>query len=281
MKQAKSISYTFTPQSNLLSSFLKTFWFAPQDVLLRSVEASLFRKLSFTHPILDIGIGDASVAALFYPRKLIIDVGCDVDAVGIKRAQGNKKYKKILVQTAEKMTFTSGKFATVICNSTAEHISRDRTAIKEIGRVLKKGGMLHLTVPSAYLPGMIREFERFDGNPDPKKALKHYNHRVDHKHYHSLEEWKQILSQGKMELIFHKYYFPESSTRVWYHLMKFSTTTLFGREIWSWLGHSRFTPLIPVEWVIWYLENFKLKNAFIQSFETPSGAMLYLLARKK
>lgn len=283
MAKKKATLLQFTPQKKLLIVFLKKFWFAPQDVLLRSVEASIFQRVNLKRPILDIGIGDASIAEMFYPKKLIIDVGCDVDAIGIERARGNKKYKKIQVQNAERMSFPNSKFGSVICNSTAEHITHDKQAIKEMGRVLKKGGHLYLTVPSAYLPEMILELERFEGNTHPKRALTRFNDRVMHKHYRTLGDWRKILAAGKMEIITYKYYFPVSTTRTWYELMRWSTTKLLGREIWSWIGHSRFTQFVPKELVASYLKHFKLQPAFTQAFETSNevGGMVFMLARKK
>lgn len=274
---------TIRPNKTAFSEFLNRYWFAPQDVLLRAVESSIFEAVNIKHPILDVGVGDASIAGIFFPKKLVIDVGCDIDAEGIKRAQGNKKYKKIVVENAERLSFPNSKFASVICNSTAEHITKDGAAIKEFGRVLKKDGLLFLTVPSVFLQEVILEVERFEGNPRPGKTLEHFNKRLAHKHYHTLEEWKKMLAAGKLEIIFHKYYFPEPTTRTWYHSMKFSIAKIAGREMWSWIGHSRFTNLIPKDLVIWYLQNIKLRRDFYQGIEAPEGkgGMLYILARKK
>ncbi len=277
------MSRTFRPKPTLLHNFLEQFWFAPQDVLLRSVEASIMSALTFRHPILDIGIGDASIADLFYPKKLLIEMGVDIDAQGIERAKTSKKYKKIQVANAEKLPFKNSSFATVICNSTCEHITKDAKAISEMGRVLKKGGTLYLTVPSAYLPELIHELERFEGNDKPKQAVRRFNQRVAHKHYRSLDDWKKVMAKAKLEVIVHKYYFPKMTTWTWYRLMRFSITKFAGREMWSWIGHSRFTNFIPSSFVKLLLEKLVLRRAFILAFDTHDdvGGMLYLESRKK
>lgn len=273
----------FIPKPSILNKFLSQFWFAPQDVLLRSTEAVILQTVSLPHPILDVGIGDASIADIFYPRSLVIDHGVDLDSDGINRAKSSKKYKKVSVANAEKLPFKSASFATVICNSTCEHITHDTKAISEMGRVLKKGGTLHLTVPSIYLPKMILEQERFEGNENPENALDKFNQRVAHKHYRSLESWKKILSQAKLNLVLSKYYFPEKTTQVWYSLMRFSISKFLGREMWSWIGHSRLTEFIPKQLTIWFLLNLKLRRAYDEAFLTSEdmGGMLYIQARKK
>lgn len=272
----------FRPEPRIFQSFITRFWYAPQDVLQRTAEASIFHKLAFKHPVLEVGTGDASIADIFFPKKLIIDIGSDLDAEGIARAKGNRKYKKLAVENAEKLTLPNGKYMTVICNSTAEHIVNDSKAVKEMGRVLKRGGMLYLTVPSEYLPKMVQEFERFEGNTNPKKAVKQFNQRLQHKHYRSLADWKKLLKAGGMEIVESRNYFPETTARAWYFSLKFSTTKMFGREMWSWLGQSRLTDLMPKNLVIWYLANLKLKSAFAHSLDaTDEGAMLFIAARKK
>lgn len=47
------------------------------------------------------------------------------------------------------MPFRSGAFDTVICCDTLEHIPDDRSAIAEIHRVLRAGGVAILTVPQS------------------------------------------------------------------------------------------------------------------------------------
>lgn len=274
---------TFKADAKILEAFLKVFWFAPQDVLLRSTEAVIMRRFPMKHPILEVGVGDGGISALMYPKNLIIDHGFDINEGGLASARATKKYKKVTSDNAEAMHIKPNSFNTVICNSTCEHITRDAKAIKEMGRVLKKSGVLHLTVPSAYLPKMILEFEHFQGSDHPQRDLDRFNARVVHLHYHTLSQWTKMLSAGGMKVSTYKYYFPENTTRVWYTLMKFSISKVAGREMWSWVGQSRLSQFLPKVALIWYLKHIHLKNAYRQAFETPDdiGAMLYIQAVKK
>src|SRR5258708_20971279 len=198
MKQQlkKPLSISFKPDNKVLASFLRIFWFAPQDVLLRSTEAVILRTVSMVHPILEVGVGDGGIAALMYKKNLVIDHGFDINKDGLAAAKATEKYKKVTHDNAENMQLKSNTFATVICNSTCEHITKDGKAIKEMGRVLKKNGILHLTVPSVYLPQMILEFEHFNGSQNPQKEIDRFNKRVVHLHYHSLSVWTQMLAAG-------------------------------------------------------------------------------------
>lgn len=47
-------------------------------------------------------------------------------------------YKKIVAGNATDLPFKDQTFKTVISNSTFEHISADKKAVSEVGRVLKK-----------------------------------------------------------------------------------------------------------------------------------------------
>lgn len=271
----------FPTRQRILSSFLNRFWFAPQDVLLRSVEANILQTVVMKHPILDVGIGDGGIAPLLYSKRLIIDHGFDIDPSGLGTAKASKKYKKVSQDNAEHMSFKNNSFATVICNSACEHITKDAQAVKEMGRVLKKDGVLYLTVPSAFLPKMILDFEKSSGNTTPQSALKKFNERVAHKHYHSLAEWKTMLSKAGLTIVGSTYYFPRETTRAYYRFMKWSITRVWGREMWSWIGQSRFTPYIPRQWVIWCLKTTVLTSAYAQAFQaSDEGGMLFLMAKK-
>ncbi len=52
--------------------------------------------------------------------------------------------------TASKLA--AGGFDVVLCNSTLEHIREDRKALREMHRLLKRGGRLYLSVPSDTVP---------------------------------------------------------------------------------------------------------------------------------
>jgi len=85
--------------------------------------------------VLDIGAGDFSRYESFFDCKeyikMDIEKNNNVDVVG----------------RAEKIPFEDGSFDSVICTQVFEHLDKPFEAAKEIGRVLKKGGICLLTIP--------------------------------------------------------------------------------------------------------------------------------------
>lgn len=272
----------FKVRNKYLELFLQEYWFAPQDVLLRSIEANLLRVCRFKHPILDIGIGDGGISRLLFPSGLKIDVGIDLEETGFKKAEAIGVYQKVMCADAQKMPFKNASFNTVVSNSTFEHIKDDLKAISEVSRVLKKNGYFLITVPSEFLQETILSIEGIKNQKRAKDALNKFNKRLNHFHYRSLPQWESILQKNNLRLVYHKYYFPKYVTHVWYWLLKRSLSKFRGRELWSYLAHSHLRIFIPKKLVIYLLGKYVLKKAYYAGIPTrsDSGSMLFLVARK-
>lgn len=265
--------------------FVNRFWFIPSDVLQRSIEANIWHICKISPPVLEVGIGNGEISNMLfshYPNK--IDIGIDIEAESIKQAKDCTKYKKVLCVDAANMPFKNISFNTVLSNSTFEHIQEDKKAVREIGRVLKKGGIFLTTVPSAFLPEWILEYETAKNKRTAKKKLTRYNKRAAHYHYRSVSEWKQIFSTAGLELIIHKYYFPKEVSLYYYRIFTIFTSKIRGKEIWSYIGHSKLSILLPKRIICALLEHYVLKNAFERGFFTnqdEGGGMLFLVAQKR
>lgn len=105
-----------------------------------------------------------------YLKGRVLDIGC-----------GTKPYKKYLVASTEyigmdeskdvspgvlaksdKIPFSDGYFDSVLCTELLEHLPEPQDTLKEIKRVLKKGGYLYLTVPQEWcLHYEPRDYFRF------------------------------------------------------------------------------------------------------------------------
>lgn len=270
----------FIPKSAYLNAFIREYWFAPQDVLLRSTEANIIGACRFTHPILDIGIGDGGISRFLFPKNFKIDVGIDLQDCGLKQAKATGVYKKVLRADAQNMPFRSESFRSVVSNSTFEHIKDDVQAVYEVSRVLTKYGYFFQTVPSIYLPKTILSLE--GNNNQARKKREWFDNRVSHFHYRSLFEWKSILKKNNLTLVFYKYYFPYETTALWYRLMKISTTGFRNKEVWSYLAHTRLRNIIPEKLAAFVLAHFILRRAYQNSLEAEDGkgCMLFLVSQK-
>lgn len=79
---------------------------------------------------LDIGSGGSSYDR-FFPNRITIDI--------------DPSRKPDIVADAHKLPFDNEEFESILCTEVLEHIHTPETAIAEMGRVLKKDGLLILT----------------------------------------------------------------------------------------------------------------------------------------
>nr|MBI5456070.1 class I SAM-dependent methyltransferase [Candidatus Levybacteria bacterium] len=270
-------SKKYKPKDIYFKLFINKFWFIPSDVLQRSIEASIWDLCKFKHPILDIGIGNGAITPIIFKNIKKIDVGIDIEPSGLDNAIKTGKYKKVLCEDAAKMGLKSSLFNTVISNSTFEHIEKDLVAVSEVSRVLKKNGLFFFTVPSNFLPKWVLELE--ENNPIQK--LNKFNKRANHLHYRSISEWNKVFNDDGMKIEFYKFYYPKNVAMFWYKMFKFFTYKLNNKEIWSYIGYSKVSKLIPKN-IFKYFEEKILWKSFRKGFLSDSneGAMLFMVVKK-
>jgi len=107
--------------------------------------------------LLDVGCGDGYYLHLVSSLgiKNITLTGIDFDEKAIKTAKKNLANKKIQyykVDLMKRSKLRSNSYDKVIMSEVAEHLPNDVKGLKEIYRVMKKGGTLALTVPNARYP---------------------------------------------------------------------------------------------------------------------------------
>ena len=126
-----------------------------------------FNKLSLkpgAH-VLDIGCGSGRHTAAAYEQPHVSVVGVDVSRNDIVEARNRLLFHDRLgahgggawmLSAADitRLPFADNRFDLVICSEVMEHIPEERSAVAEIVRVLKPGGMLVVSVPR-YFPERI------------------------------------------------------------------------------------------------------------------------------
>jgi ubiquinone/menaquinone biosynthesis C-methylase UbiE len=252
------------------------------------MEANIWNLCKFETPILDIGIGNGKLTNLLFRGHPQIEVGIDIEESGLEMARalemskGKKRYKKVMHANAEKMPFKDRTFNTVVSNSTFEHIDNDLKAVSEVARVLKKGGLFFLTLPSEYLPQWILEYEKMKDSNKAEEQLEKFNKRTVHLHYRSVDYWSNYFKKNNMKLVFNRYYFPKNVALYWYKIVKIFIHQINNRELWSYLGHSKLTKVLPKKVIINLLEKRILKNAYNHGFFTNSelGGQMFMVAKK-
>jgi ubiquinone/menaquinone biosynthesis C-methylase UbiE len=257
-------------ERNTLQEYCKLYWYVPSDILIRSVEANLWRKCKFKKPILEIGSGDGKISELLF-KGCKIDVGLDNNQESINRAKKNQLYKKVVVADAKKLPFKANTFNTVVSNSTFEHIKQNEKVIDEASRVLKKGGKLCFTVPLVKFSEVIKS--KFGDD-----SLRKLNKRLEHQDYKSVKTWENILTKRSFKIVKKTTYIDLKTLILWYRLLKMSTFKIYKRELWSYLSQSNITKYIPNKIISKML--YKLIYPRYNKAVDENGCFVFIAAEK-
>lgn len=184
----------------------------PSISLFRGIELKTLEKklknIELRGPSLDLGCGDGYITSLIF--KSIFDYGIDNNEAGdVKIAIKKKRYKKIVIESAEKTSIPSGSLSFVFSNSVIEHIPNNQEVLKEVSRMLKKGGYFVFTCPSAFFTKYLSK--NFGGEWYSNIRNKQFNH------YHLLTqpEWSKRLRFAGLKLVNYYYYMDEKALVFW------------------------------------------------------------------
>jgi ubiquinone/menaquinone biosynthesis C-methylase UbiE len=177
----------------------------------RGIEVSLLKQKwekYFKGKILDLGCGEGEIAKEVFGKK--IEWGLDNDAEMVEKARKSKVYKKVILADANKIALQDGVADLVFSNSVLEHIKDIDKVLKEIKRVLRRGGWLIATVPSDKLGEYLGWGSWYAW---------WFNQKYQHYHLYSKEKWKELLQGVGMELVDSYYYLDRPIIKQWHKLL--------------------------------------------------------------
>ncbi len=186
----------------------------PSAVLIRTPEAELLSKMWVQPPILDLCCGDGYFASLI--RDVGFDAGCDLDDPALHHAARRGLHKHLArANIVQGIPFRDGYFGTVVSNSSLEHVEGIDAALREISRVLRRDGRLHMTLGSDFA---------YKWWPCGHDALRSYKSFQPVHNAFSLEEWTCRMADAGLTVVDHSYYLSRRATRLLtfldYHLSK-------------------------------------------------------------
>ncbi len=101
--------------------------------------------------VLDVGCGDGRhIAAAAARGCRAVGVDYDPGELAKARVRAGARPIDLIAADAARLPFRDATFDAVICTETLEHLPDDRSAIAEVARVLRHGGLLHGAVPSHF-----------------------------------------------------------------------------------------------------------------------------------
>lgn len=187
---------------------------APSAVLMRTPEAELLSALPMEEPVLDLCCGDGYFCSLLAPAG--VAAGCDFSLSALRQARSRGQYGIIArADVARGIPFRDSAFRTVFSNSSLEHIVDVDRALREIQRLLQKGGRFYTTFASSFA---------YDWWPCSQEALARYLKFQPVHNYPPLEEWERRIEAAGLHVVSHRYYLSRGATRLTafldYHLSR-------------------------------------------------------------
>ncbi len=148
--------------------------------------------------LLDIGCGDDTLG-YFAKNKYKEVYGVDISKEALKIAEKRGIIVKKVNLNEEKLPFENEYFDAVTCLDVIEHVFEPRDLIKEINRVLKRGGILIISTPNIrywrhILSLIVRgRFPRTSGDDEFWDG--------DHIHYFTYKDIELLLNRYKMDVV--------------------------------------------------------------------------------
>jgi SAM-dependent methyltransferase len=182
--------------SDPLSAALDRWPSRPNVAFVRALEAACYPT---TMPMgcVDLGCGRGEFAEVL---GLVAAIAVDSDAMALRGASQSSRYVGAIQSDIVSLPFASGTVRNIVCNSVLEHVVDDVSATREIARILAPGGHLWITVPSDR-----KEDGLFYGSADHGDAAASYrvwfSERYEHRHYHSSEQWCELLGSEGLDVV--------------------------------------------------------------------------------
>tara|TARA_B100000029_G_scaffold500726_1_gene572898 strand:- start:1867 stop:2655 length:789 start_codon:yes stop_codon:yes gene_type:complete len=168
--------------------------------------------------ILDLGCGLGEYVRAF-SREGGIAIGCDIEVSRVIEARGKSKLHEnniinYLVAQGENLPFLDNSLDVVVMNEVIEHVSNDRTTLKEINRVLRNDGSCVIFAPNKLFPfethGIYVGKKYIFGNIPFINWLPGIirNKLVPHAKAYGHQDWSQLIEGTDFEITEHTYVYP-------------------------------------------------------------------------
>lgn len=168
---------------------------------------STYLNLSPFDVVCDIGCGDGFWTNRFATLRNCRASGIDLNLDRLRDASKNGHEKILFVKgDIQTLPYRSDSFDKIVSICVLEHVENDVMALKEMRRVLKKDGILAITVDSFSYPGMSRAL---------RETHRAKYHVVNYYSYDSLKE--KLLGSG-FETCEHRFIISSPLSRYFYEL---------------------------------------------------------------
>jgi SAM-dependent methyltransferase len=124
---------------------LEHWWFRGRRRILLQTLRNALRPKTAPPRILDLGCGTGGNTLSYAQLGSVVGVEPDPLALGLAHARGGARYCR---SNGTQLPFRNGVFDAVVASDVLEHIEDDGSAVLEIARVLRQGGLAVISVPA-------------------------------------------------------------------------------------------------------------------------------------
>ena len=198
-----------------LREFVTHYSTGPSRAFLRSFEADLLSQLPIEHPVLDLACGDGAVSAITFGCQL--DSGCDLMEQQLEKARKRQQYHNLALADARALPYEDQIYATVISNSSIEHIPNVDQVVREVARVLRQGGTFVFTVPGPRFNEwfwLTWVYNHIGMRERGERRIREFNALREHHNVFDADQWRQMLAAQGFQRITVTEYLPFRSTFV-------------------------------------------------------------------
>jgi SAM-dependent methyltransferase len=193
----------------------------PSSALFRSIEFKTIyentKNINFGGSSLDLGCGDGKTVKMLFNGQFTYGVD-NGEANDVDIAVQDRIYKKVLIESAEKMSLPNSSVNLVFSNCVIEHIPDNKAVLRECARVLEKGGQFIFTVPSHNFPDYLFLTNKLLGM-GLASLSRFYKYRrnksLNQFHCYSVKDWDRKLRKHDLKIISAKYYMSKDALMLW------------------------------------------------------------------
>ncbi len=170
---------------------------------------SFIDKFNFKNmKILDIGCANGIYKRDFIKNNEFYGIDNDRSLLSIAERKGYKTFN-VDINFQKKLHFKNEEFDIVICFDILEHLINPISFLNEVNRILKKNGLLFISVPNSL--NIISRINFLFGNPTDITDTNHFLKKPFSEHLHLITYKKiiQILEGYKYKVIYKDYYLPK------------------------------------------------------------------------
>lgn len=204
-----------TIDKNLLLRFIQEYPFQPAAAFWRAIEVCHITSQPFPEGRgIDLGCGDGKLTKILLERVKGRElIGIDIDYRTTELAKQLGIYNRIHTVPGDAIPEEDSIFDFVFSNSVLEHIENIENVLKEVKRLLKKGGIFLFTVPSinfhSCLKGPLLPFV------SRGTYIRKIDMRLGQRRHWDVVEWGKTLFRHGLRIEMVSNYFSRNEVQRW------------------------------------------------------------------